>query len=128
MTFQLADIVKRRRDLKEDFEREQKELAARYVPKIETLDAYLLKYLIDNKQKTVATDYGTVLTYKRRNIKMTDLEALQTWATFNKREEFVKSNVDSTEVLAYLDSDDKHQLPDGLKMDSTDVLSVKAPK
>lgn len=125
--FKLVDIVARRRDLKAQYEAEQKALAARFAPKIETLDAYLLKYLIDNKQKTVATEAGTVMTYKRRSIKMTDLEALEAWAAFNKREEFVKRNVDSTEVLAYLDSSEAHLLPDGLKMDSSDVLSVKAP-
>lgn len=126
--FKLVDIVAKRRALDEEFEREKKALTERFKPKIDFLDKYLMKYLVDNQQKTVATEAGTVMTYKRRSVKMTDYEALVSWADFNKREEFIKHTVDSTEVLAYLDSDAKHLLPDGLVMDSTDVLSIKAPK
>lgn len=126
--YKLVDIVQRRRDLKAEFEREVAALKKRFEPKIEVLDAYLMKYLLDNRQKTVATEAGTVMTYQRRNVKLTDYEALKTWAEFNQREEFIKHTVDSTEVLAYLDADDKRILPDGVGMDTTDILSVKAPK
>lgn len=125
--FTIADIVKRRRDLKEEFDREAKALTDRYKPKIDTLDKYLQKYLIDNKIKSQSTEYGTVLTYQRRNVTMANLDELREWCKLNGKEEFIKESVDSTEVLAYLDADAKHILPDGLKMDSTNVLSIKAP-
>ncbi len=125
--FTIADIVRRRRDLDEEYAREKQALKARFESKIDTLDKYLQKYLIDNKIKSQATEFGTVLTYKRRNVKMTDLDNLREWCKFNEKPEFIKESVDSTEVLAYLDADAKHLLPDGLKMDSTDVLSIKAP-
>lgn len=127
MAYELADIVARRRALNEEYELAKRALKEQFEPKLEVIDKYLQKYLIDNKLKTVATTAGTVLTYKRRNIKMVDLGELERWCTFNTKPEFIKQSVDSTEVLAYLDGDDKRQLPDGLRMDSTDVLSIKAP-
>jgi hypothetical protein len=128
VAFELVDIVRRKRALEEDLAVEMKALKARFEPKIEVLEKYLMAYLIDNKLKTVATEAGTVMTYKRRKIKLNNFAELEAWAEFNNRPEFIKHDVDSTEVLAYLDAVDGRLLPDGLVMDSTNVLSVKAPK
>lgn len=124
----LADVVKRRRELAETLELELKQVKDKYTDKLKTIDAWLLKYLVDNKTKTQATEFGTVMTYKRRGIKVADFNNFKSWAELNDKEEFIKHDVDSTEVLAYLDASAAHQLPDGLRMDTTDVLSVKAPK
>jgi hypothetical protein len=126
--FKLVDVVKRRRELEAEFKAEKAALTARYQPKLDAIDAYLMKYLLDNQQKTVATEAGTVMTYKRRNIKVADFENFEAWATHNDKSEFIKHSVDSTEVLAYLDGAAGRLLPDGLSMDSTDVRAVKAPK
>lgn len=126
--FKLVDVVARRRALTEEFEREKKALTARFQPKLDAIEAYLLKYLIDNKQKTVATEAGTVMTYKRRNVKVTNFENFESWCELADKPEFIKQSVDSTEVLAYIDANKEHLLPDGLGIDSTDILSVKAPK
>lgn len=123
----IGEIVRRRRELDAEFSAKMSELKSIYAPKLDVIDRYLQKYLVDNQQKTVATEFGTVMTYKRRNVKMTNLEELQAWCEANEKPEFVESSVDSTEVLAYLDRAKSNQLPDGLKLDSTDVLSIKAP-
>jgi len=125
--YTVADIVARRRKLAEEFAVEQRKLKERFQPKLDTLDNWLLSHLLKTKQKSISTDAGTVMTYMRRNVKMTDLEALRTWCEFNELPEFIKESVDSTEVLAYLDADKAHLLPDGLKMDSTEVLAIRAP-
>lgn len=124
----LVDVVARRRALDAQYAAEKKALDERFKPKLDVIDKWLNKYLVDNNLKTVSTDAGTVMTYSRRNIKMTDYDALKQWAEFNSKEEFIKHGVDSTEVLAYLDASDKNLLPDGLVMDSTNVLAIKAPK
>jgi hypothetical protein len=126
--FPLVDVVARRRKLAEEFAAEQAALKTRFQPKLDALDAYLLKYLLDNKQKTVATDAGTVMTYKRRNPKVTNFENFEAWCEVNDKEEFIKHSLDSTELLAYLDAQEGRLLPDGVGMDSTDILSIKAPK
>jgi hypothetical protein len=126
--FKLVDVVARRRALDAEFKAEKAALDARFKPKIEAIDAYLMKYLLDNQQKTVSTEAGTVMTYKRRNIKVADFENFEAWATHNDKSEFIKHDVDSTEVLAYLDGAAGRLLPDGLSIDTTDILSVKAPK
>lgn len=123
----IAEIVRRRREMDTEFSVKLAELKALYAPKLEVIDRYLQKYLIDNKQKTIATEFGTVMTYKRRNLKMTNLEELQAWCDANEKPEFIEPKVNSTEVLAYLDRAKGNLLPDGLKLDTTDVLSIKAP-
>jgi hypothetical protein len=128
MAFTLQDIVARKRALESAHAQAKAKLDAEYKPKIEILDNWLMKYLVDNKLKTVATEAGTVMTYARRKAKMFDFEAFSTWCEFNEHAEFIKHDVDSTEVLAYLDASAKNLLPDGLKLDSTDVLAVRAPK
>lgn len=124
----IGDVIKRLREIEDEFKVKLAALKAEYGPKIDVIERYLQKYLIDSKQNTVATDFGTVTTYERRNVKMTNLEELEAWCEANEKPEFMVTSVDSTEVLAYLDRQKGNQLPDGLKLDRTRVLSVKGPK
>lgn len=125
-TYTMEEVIARRKVLKDEYEAKQRELKGQYADKIAGLEKWIFAQLKENKVTSMSTKAGIATYYLRRNIKVANWDDFEKWTLDSAKPEFIKHDVDTTEVLAYLDRRAGTELPPGLENNPTEVLSIKA--